>query len=136
MKNSTIVYIATLGISLALSLIMFQRFDYWDDWVSWFYISTTVIISGTIITAFLKDNTSKNVVLPILSVFVLLSALGNLYAGTSILIFNQTNEYIGGELLLPLHILFQIGLLVYAIKHILPQPIENVELEEYETIEM
>lgn len=125
MKNSTITYNVTLCLSLILPFVIFKDFNFLDQWVIWYYSCTTTICVLAIITTCMKDQISKHVALPILSVFVLLVALFNLFFGTFLIVVSPAAEFIGSGGIPVLNIFLQIALVVYAIKHILPQKIES-----------
>lgn len=123
-----------LCISIFLPFCLFEGWIFPENEILWSYLAIFILNILTITLALRKDQTSKELFLPILSIIILLSALFQLFIAIWFIAFNPAPYLnLSGELH-TLIALFQLGLIILSIKHILPEKIDPSKSQTNEAL--
>jgi hypothetical protein len=135
MKNNNRAYSIMLTVSVLISFLLFQHLIFVEKHLLIFFICNISINSITALFAYRNDKLSKEFFVPILSIFVLASAIALVLFGIYTMAIPQTQSYSFNGLLQFISLIMQSGLLVLSIQHVLPQKSRNTQAQINETQE-
>ncbi|NOQ74097.1 MAG: hypothetical protein GQ574_18970 [Crocinitomix sp.] len=127
MKNTTVLYIVALCISICLPFIVVDDFVHADQELFMYYYITIAIYLLAIISACLKEGNTKEALLPLFSFFTMLSSGFHSLLALLVLFLGVARYLDHDNFFFIILALLQLALCFLAIKHIRPQKSENLE---------